>query len=452
MALPPSRKDTFGPPKPGRNVTDLRNLVRHHESYLRSLDPGFLSGRFASPQLVRDDGTALVGGDGEGGGDEHSVIGEDGDRLVLTHLGTQVWRLSAEPVSETLVVRFHPGADAGVEWKRGEHYTIDEDDSVVTITAESLALARAQVDDVFSAQYLRADTDDPPGPVITSPQDEESTSDTTPTISGTSAGSRQIEVFVDGVSVGTTTASGDGTWSVTPASALAYGPHVVTATQINPDGGTAEAEPVDFVVLSPGPATATLRGGVSTGRNNTAGDITSLALPAGTQVGDLIVMRTSANAASALVVSDPRLTSVTDGTVWLGFATDLSDIQVSALGGFGKRWAIACITLATNAVGWTSAVHTADTDISNGETLPIGSVGGVAAAICGIEDTRGTSSGSIGTPVGYTTGIGSPSAQVHVRVDFWTNPTVTDSPATTALYDTGSHGTAQADVIGLIGP
>lgn len=145
MPLQPSRRDSATP----------QAFIRHHESYLRGLNPGYLGGRFATPQLVQPGPSILVGGD-EGGGDDNdaSVIGEDGDRLTLTHLGTQPWRLSYLPIAETLHVHWHPGAGAGVEWKRGEHYFIDDDDQVITIYASTLASAKALVGDVFSAQYL----------------------------------------------------------------------------------------------------------------------------------------------------------------------------------------------------------------------------------------------------------------------------------------------------------
>lgn len=163
MPLQPSRRDILGPPP--RDVSDLANIVRHHGSYLDSLNPGILGGRFKTPRPVGSGPSQIVGDDG-GDGDAEAVIGEDGDRLTLANLGTQVWTLSYTPISETLVVRWHPDAGAGVEWKRGEHYDLAEDDQIVTIYASALASGRARVGDVFSAQYLRLDgeEDDPAEP------------------------------------------------------------------------------------------------------------------------------------------------------------------------------------------------------------------------------------------------------------------------------------------------
>jgi hypothetical protein len=152
MPLQPSRRDT----------ASLPAVVRHHQSYLRSLNPGMGDGRWATPQPVGVGPSPLVGGE-EGGSDESpAVIGEDGDRLTLTHLRDQVWPLQYDPISETIHVHWHPGAGAGVEWKRGEHYEIDDDSNVVVIRAATLAAAHAEVGDVFSAQYLRLDVDDGP--------------------------------------------------------------------------------------------------------------------------------------------------------------------------------------------------------------------------------------------------------------------------------------------------
>ena len=56
--------------------------------------------------------------------------------------------------------------------------------------------------------------------------DGSATNDTTPTISGTADPGVQVEVFVDGTSVGTTTSTLQGGFAVTPATALDAGPHV----------------------------------------------------------------------------------------------------------------------------------------------------------------------------------------------------------------------------------
>ena len=68
----------------------------------------------------------------------------------------------------------------------------------------------------------------PSAPSITSPSNGASTSDTTPTISGTAEANASIEVFESGVSIGTTSANGSGAWSFT-TNALAEGSYAFKA-------------------------------------------------------------------------------------------------------------------------------------------------------------------------------------------------------------------------------
>lgn len=158
--LPPSRRDNTGPPpRHGQDVTDL-SQVRHQGTNLRSLNPGFTDGHFATPKLVPEGPTLLVGGDELGGNEAgDSVVGEWTDRHTLLNLDTQVWTLSYIPISETLHVRWHPDDEAGVPWLGDEHWTIDDDSQDVIITAAALATAKAEVGDVFSAQYLITEGD-----------------------------------------------------------------------------------------------------------------------------------------------------------------------------------------------------------------------------------------------------------------------------------------------------
>lgn len=80
------------------------------------------------------------------------------------------------------------------------------------------------------------DTQAPLAPIILLPTDGSLTNDNTPSISGTSEADATIEVF-DGVSsLGTTTATGLGTWSFTPGSTLSEGDHVLSATALDATG------------------------------------------------------------------------------------------------------------------------------------------------------------------------------------------------------------------------
>lgn len=142
-----------------RDTTDLDDLVRQQKTNLRQLGVGFVGGRFP-PARPRGIGVQTSLATDEEEGDDETIVGQDTDRLTLSNLGTQTWTLAAEPIEETLVVRWHPGGGAGIEWKRGDHYTLSDEGGVVTIPATSLTNIPARVGDVFSAQYLRIAGDD----------------------------------------------------------------------------------------------------------------------------------------------------------------------------------------------------------------------------------------------------------------------------------------------------
>jgi len=78
-----------------------------------------------------------------------------------------------------------------------------------------------------------------PSIVILAPADGSATNDTTPTLSGTASPGASVEVYVDGVLVGSATAAPDGRWSVTPADPLSEGPHAARAVATDAAGGVA---------------------------------------------------------------------------------------------------------------------------------------------------------------------------------------------------------------------
>ncbi|KUG09105.1 Ig-like domain-containing protein [Solirubrum puertoriconensis] len=66
-------------------------------------------------------------------------------------------------------------------------------------------------------------------PVVTSPANNASINDNTPTYQGSAAANSTVTVYVDGASIGTTTATVAGTWSLTQSAPLSSGPHAVYA-------------------------------------------------------------------------------------------------------------------------------------------------------------------------------------------------------------------------------
>ena len=96
---------------------------------------------------------------------------------------------------------------------------------------------------------FEVDTAAPAAPVITSPANGSSTSDTTPPVTGTAEPNSTVEVFIDGASVGTTLTDGLGNWTFQTTTPLAEGERTVVATATDEAGNTGPASaPVTFTV------------------------------------------------------------------------------------------------------------------------------------------------------------------------------------------------------------
>lgn len=91
----------------------------------------------------------------------------------------------------------------------------------------------------------------PAAPVITQVVDDvpertgsldlnETTNDSTPTLSGTAAANATVTIRVDGVDIGTTVADGLGAWSFTPDTPIAEGQHTLTAVAADAAGNISD--------------------------------------------------------------------------------------------------------------------------------------------------------------------------------------------------------------------
>lgn len=149
MPLQPSRRDTAKP----------EDVLRHHQSYLRSLDPGYLDGRLATPQPVRP-GTSLVVG-GDDGGDAEGDAGiafENGDRLVAVGSGTVTFDLTYEPIDGSLHVRWNGIDQPPSEWSLdGQTVTIPDPTALI------------DAGDLFTAAYAYYLSDVEEAPDIITP-------------------------------------------------------------------------------------------------------------------------------------------------------------------------------------------------------------------------------------------------------------------------------------------
>lgn len=107
------------------------------------LDPGLVGGRFPPARPLKpefDDG-------GEDDYEEPTILWEWSDRLVVTTAGQQTFRLSHEPIDESLTIRWHPEGKGGIV-QTDEGFIVNG--QTVTILDRG---GDVQPGDVFSAQY-----------------------------------------------------------------------------------------------------------------------------------------------------------------------------------------------------------------------------------------------------------------------------------------------------------
>ncbi|MGA1856842.1 Ig-like domain-containing protein [Azospirillum sp. 11R-A] len=134
-------------------------------------------------------------------------------------------------------------------------------DGTWTITAKTVS---SGMESAASAEFLLTiDATAPTAPTLAFTPGSDSgrssadgvTNVTTPTVTGTAEAGSTVTLYLDGVSVGTTTASGVGAWSIT-TSAVSQGGHTLTARAVDTAGNTSAASAglaltVDTTVAAP---------------------------------------------------------------------------------------------------------------------------------------------------------------------------------------------------------
>ncbi|WP_213133516.1 BapA/Bap/LapF family large adhesin [Citrobacter sp. FP75] len=138
----------------------------------------------------------------------------------------------------------------------------------------------------------------PPAPVIASVFDDvgtitgpvaagKTTNDTLPTLSGTAQANAIINLYNNGVLMGSTTADGNGLWSFTPSGALSEGNHAFTATATNANGASGLSGSFSVIVDTTPPTAPTILisadGGTVSGVAE-AGSTVTISLPGGGSV------------------------------------------------------------------------------------------------------------------------------------------------------------------------
>jgi len=144
-------------------------------------------------------------------------------------------------------------------------------------------------------------------PVITKPADGSTTTNHTPTVTGTGEPGAEVAVTIDGTTIGTTKVGPGGNWSLPVTTALADGSHVVVATQTDAVGNISPAATSTFTVA---PAAPTITS-PSNGDTVSSTPIVKGSAPAGSTVDVLVDGKatgsTHADTSGAWSVTLPQL-------------------------------------------------------------------------------------------------------------------------------------------------
>ena len=142
--------------------------------------------------------------------------------------------------------------DGAGDWSLDQPADLAEGEHEVYATATDAA---GNVSPDSATNAFTIDVSAPAAPVITAPADGSSTTDATPTYVGTAEPNTAVEVFVDGSSIGTTTADGAGDWTLDQPTDLADGDHEVSATATDAAGNVSpESATTTFAVDATAPA------------------------------------------------------------------------------------------------------------------------------------------------------------------------------------------------------
>jgi probable HAF family extracellular repeat protein len=104
----------------------------------------------------------------------------------------------------------------------------------------------------------KSDSQAPSAPTITSPADKTTTSNGTPTISGTAEAYSMVTIYDGSSKLGTARTNGSGSWTFAPSSALSDGEHSLTATATDAAGNTSSASKAVTLTVDKPPAPPTI--------------------------------------------------------------------------------------------------------------------------------------------------------------------------------------------------
>ena len=246
------------------------------------------------------------------------------------------------------------------------------------ITVSAYALDGAGNQSSTATSTITLDNIGPSAPVIAGFADDTgtvngSTSDNTPTLTGTAEADATVRVYDGGSYLGETAADGDGNWSFTTG-ALSDGYHYFTARQLDEagnQGGNSAAEIVNIDTAAP---TVSISGTIATD-NVVNGNEDNYFNVSGTAVGGAQTVHLTFTDSLGGTASG---TAVVNGTSWILSGANISglengDITVSAyaVDGAGNQSSTATRTITLDNIGPDAPSITGfadDTGIANGQT------------------------------------------------------------------------------------
>ncbi|KFE63709.1 Large repetitive protein [Hyalangium minutum] len=197
-----------------------------------------------------------------------------------------------------------------------------------------------------NANTFTVDTDVPDAPVVLTPANGSITTNNRPTYSGTAEANSTVTVYVDGTSVGTTTANASGNWSLAQATALADGPHAVKATAMDPVGNTSPDSATNtFTVDTTAPAApvVTAPAGGSTIADNTP------AYTGTAEAGSTVTVIVDGTAVGTTIASATGAWSLTQATALADGPHTVKATATDAAGNTGPESATNTFTVDTTA-------------------------------------------------------------------------------------------------------
>ncbi len=169
-------------------------------------------------------------------------------------------------------------ADASGNWSHTPSGNLSEGSH----TANAIATVSGVDSAASNTNTFTVDTIAPAAPAIGSPANGASTSDNTPTISGTAEPGAVVTVYVDSNPVGSATANGSGIWTVT-STTLADGSRSVRATAVDAAGNSSpSSSTVTITVDSTPPALPVIASPVGGGTTGSQPVISGTAEPGST--------------------------------------------------------------------------------------------------------------------------------------------------------------------------